>query len=114
MGACQPKLTSFFGKRERRLVRPAGLEPAAYWFEASCSIQLSYRRMRGIVPRRRPAASHPPTGRSWPLVTRSLESLAGSRETHEGPTFSTAFLNWWSATGPTRLLALHGSLFRTL
>ena len=26
------------------LVRPAGLEPAAYWFEASRSIQLSYGR----------------------------------------------------------------------
>jgi hypothetical protein len=25
-------------------VRPAGLEPAAYWFEASRSIQLSYGR----------------------------------------------------------------------
>jgi hypothetical protein len=27
-----------------RMVRPAGLEPAAYWFEASRSIQLSYGR----------------------------------------------------------------------
>ena len=26
------------------VVRPAGLEPAAYWFEASRSIQLSYGR----------------------------------------------------------------------
>jgi hypothetical protein len=25
-------------------MRPAGLEPAAYWFEASRSIQLSYGR----------------------------------------------------------------------
>ena len=27
-------------------MRPAGLEPAAYWFEASRSIQLSYGRTR--------------------------------------------------------------------
>ena len=27
-------------------MRPAGLEPAAYWFEASRSIQLSYGRMQ--------------------------------------------------------------------
>ncbi len=27
------------------LVRPEGLEPPAYWFEASRSIQLSYGRM---------------------------------------------------------------------
>ena len=40
--ACQPKLAS--EETERRLVRPAGLEPAAYWFEASRSIQLSYGR----------------------------------------------------------------------
>ncbi len=28
-------------------MRPAGLEPAAYWFEASRSIQLSYGRALG-------------------------------------------------------------------
>jgi hypothetical protein len=28
-------------------MRPAGLEPAAYWFEASRSIQLSYGRTQG-------------------------------------------------------------------
>jgi len=28
----------------KRLVRPEGLEPPAYWFEASRSIQLSYGR----------------------------------------------------------------------
>ncbi len=27
------------------MVRPEGFEPPAYWFEASCSIQLSYRRI---------------------------------------------------------------------
>jgi hypothetical protein len=27
-------------------MRPAGLEPAAYWFEASRSIQLSYGRIQ--------------------------------------------------------------------
>ena len=29
---------------DSEVVRPAGLEPAAYWFEASRSIQLSYGR----------------------------------------------------------------------
>ena len=33
--------------RVTALVRPAGLEPAAYWFEASRSIQLSYGRALG-------------------------------------------------------------------
>ena len=35
------------------MVRPAGLEPAAYWFEASRSIQLSYGRADEdhIIPR---------------------------------------------------------------
>ena len=28
-----------------KLVRPEGLEPPAYWFEASRSIQLSYGRL---------------------------------------------------------------------
>ena len=32
---------------ERKLVRPEGLEPPAYWFEASRSIQLSYGRLSG-------------------------------------------------------------------
>ena len=31
------------------MVRPEGLEPPTYWFEASCSIQLSYRRIDGAV-----------------------------------------------------------------
>jgi len=31
----------------KRLVRPEGLEPPAYWFEANRSIQLSYRRGSG-------------------------------------------------------------------
>ncbi len=35
-------------------MRPAGLEPAAYWFEASRSIQLSYGRVKmcptGVEP----------------------------------------------------------------
>jgi hypothetical protein len=35
------------------MVRPAGLEPAAYWFEANRSIQLSYGRTRSIVSRAR-------------------------------------------------------------
>ena len=29
------------------MVRPEGLEPPAYWFEANRSIQLSYGRLRG-------------------------------------------------------------------
>ena len=31
-------------------LRPAGLEPAAYWFEASHSIQLSYGRKFILSP----------------------------------------------------------------
>jgi hypothetical protein len=31
------------------MVRPEGLEPPAYWFEASRSIQLSYGRLREDV-----------------------------------------------------------------
>jgi hypothetical protein len=31
------------------LARPEGLEPPAYWFEASRSIQLSYGRVEPIV-----------------------------------------------------------------
>ena len=27
------------------MARPEGLEPPAYWFEASCSIRLSYGRV---------------------------------------------------------------------
>ena len=32
----------------KNLVRPEGLEPPAYWFEASRSIQLSYGRTRPL------------------------------------------------------------------
>jgi hypothetical protein len=49
--ACQPKLAECC-KRERRLVRPEGLEPPALWFEARCSIQLSYGRDVPILARR--------------------------------------------------------------
>ena len=41
----EPKLTRVAG--ERRLVDPEGLEPPAPWFEARCSIQLSYGSRRG-------------------------------------------------------------------
>jgi hypothetical protein len=36
-------------RRERILARPEGLEPPAYWFEASRSIQLSYGRAQLIL-----------------------------------------------------------------
>ncbi len=29
------------------MARPSGLEPETYWLEVSCSIQLSYGRVRG-------------------------------------------------------------------
>ncbi len=29
------------------MVRPEGVEPPAFWFEAKCSIQLSYGRGKG-------------------------------------------------------------------
>ena len=35
-----------YGGRMQYLARPEGLEPPAYWFEASRSIQLSYGRAR--------------------------------------------------------------------
>ena len=37
------------GLRREMLARPEGLEPPAYWFEASRSIRLSYGRVRFIV-----------------------------------------------------------------
>lgn len=33
----------------RRMVRPAGFEPTTPWFEAKCSIQLSYGRIQGVT-----------------------------------------------------------------
>jgi hypothetical protein len=33
----------------KKLVRPEGLEPPAYWFEANRSIQLSYGRGSGVA-----------------------------------------------------------------
>jgi hypothetical protein len=36
-------------KSSVRMVRPEGLEPPAYWFEASRSIRLSYGRIVLIV-----------------------------------------------------------------
>ena len=33
-----------FIRTEPSMVRPEGLEPPTLWFEARCSIQLSYRR----------------------------------------------------------------------
>ena len=37
------------------MVRPEGLEPPAYWFEASRSIRLSYGRLRGTTILTRPS-----------------------------------------------------------
>jgi hypothetical protein len=36
-------------EKEKFALRPAGLEPATYWFEASHSIQLSYGREIAFV-----------------------------------------------------------------
>ena len=48
--ACHPK-RGVVDKRERRVVRPEGLEPPAYRFEACRSIQLSYGRILQLVGR---------------------------------------------------------------
>lgn|GEM_PF-3756477 len=31
------------------MVRSDGVEPPTYWFVASCSIQLSYERVKGVI-----------------------------------------------------------------
>ena len=31
------------------MVRSDGVEPPTYWFVASCSIQLSYERVEGVI-----------------------------------------------------------------
>ena len=54
MGVCAFSLTQLAAYRISQfietLVRPEGLEPPAYWFEASRSIQLSYgRRGRATI-----------------------------------------------------------------
>ena len=51
------------------LVRPAGLEPAAYWFEASRSIQLSYGRALATKNHSTCRCSRPPLPRSAPAST---------------------------------------------
>src|SRR4051812_22151565 len=38
----------------RKLARPDGFEPPTTWFEARCSIQLSYGRVKPILPTTRP------------------------------------------------------------
>ena len=48
--------------RQRVLVRPEGLEPPAYWFEASRSIQLSYGRTTLIDSSRREDRYAKPVG----------------------------------------------------
>jgi hypothetical protein len=69
----------------RGLVRPAGLEPAATWFEAKCSIQLSYRRTNGhhiISPAR---DGRPPPwlqARAWPQARRP-QAAEGSPLSHD-------------------------------
>jgi hypothetical protein len=42
------------------MVRPEGLEPPAYWFEASRSIQLSYGRAPVRFYRERTKSRYPP------------------------------------------------------
>jgi hypothetical protein len=46
----------------RRLVRPEGLEPPAYWFEASRSIQLSYGRAPKPFYREQTTSKYRPSG----------------------------------------------------
>ena len=63
----------------RFLARPEGLEPPAYWFEASRSIRLSYGRVELIVAFPPPGARSPGAGlvrNSNPLPGR-LEARAG-------------------------------------
>ena len=59
------------------MVRPEGLEPPAYWFEASRSIQLSYGRTASIV-----TGLSDPSGFSLPFslaieFTRRLSGAQG-------------------------------------
>ena len=50
-GVCLKRfdLLAFFGAWVELLARPEGLEPPTPWFEAKCSIQLSYGRAAGII-----------------------------------------------------------------
>jgi hypothetical protein len=61
------------GKRERRLARPAGLEPATLGLEGRCSIQLSYGRLR--VKR----ALNPAIVPGWRFGIEAHEVSAGER-----------------------------------
>ena len=43
------KIISSYSFQFNEMARPAGLEPAAFWFEARCSIQLSYGRIEIMI-----------------------------------------------------------------
>jgi hypothetical protein len=63
------------------VVRPEGLEPPAYWFEANRSIQLSYGRGSGdcdlmVSPRGVPQL--------WPAIVTKHQLDVYHTETHRG------------------------------
>ena len=63
-------------------MRPEGLEPPAYWFEASRSIQLSYGRA--------PTTILPRTKAAWTgILTRALPGAVQGRFRHVGIAFQT-------------------------
>src|SRR5690349_17115418 len=74
------------GKCLRRweiLVRPEGLEPPAYWFEASRSIQLSYGRMASSYhPRERPCLSKRKSSCAFPKEPNASARCSRSRATN--------------------------------
>ena len=55
------------------MVRPEGLEPPAYWFEASRSIQLSYGRLSGrtILSRSNQPDAMVESGFAWARTARA-------------------------------------------
>ena len=68
------------GSRERRLARPAGLEPAAYGFEVRRSIQLSYgRHFQTVILPRRHRDSVRPHAASGCIVESSTGRSRGGR-----------------------------------
>ena len=79
------------------MVRPEGLEPPAYWFEASRSIQLSYRRTR------RKASANPIRQPQYLMFsTRIAHFVAGTAgilaRTTSGALENANFFPVWSIT----------------